>query len=303
MNLKINFAGIVTYNPVISVLKRNIDAIYINTDQIVIVDNNSNNIKDISMLIANYEKVELIKLEKNYGIAYALNQIVEEAKNKNYDWVMLLDQDSECDKKIFLKYNEFLLENHNKKIALLAPYIIDINKMSINDYSLLKLPEYSKISFAITSASLINIDIYEKIGKFDNQLFIDCVDMDYSKRLELNGYEQIRINGTYLLQQVGDAEKTKILRIHKDNAGKISIMPYYRTNHSLLRQYYIARNNIIMLKKYFVGIRKLKQCIFIFLYLFAKLFVEKNKIKLTKTIIKGIADGINYTIKPYKVGN
>lgn len=301
MNLKINCAGIVTYNPVISVLKRNIDAIYKNIDQIVIADNNSNNIKEILMLITNYEKIELLELEKNYGIAYALNKIVQEAENKHFDWLMLLDQDSECDKKIFAKYNDFLLEHHNEKIALLTPYIIDINKMTINDYSLLKLPKYSKVSFAITSASLINIDIYEKIGKFDNQLFIDCVDMDYSKRLELNGYEQIRVNTTYLLQQVGEAEKTKILRIHKDNAGNITIMPYYRTNHSLMRQYYIARNNIIMIKKYFVGIKKIKQCIYIFFYLFAKIFVEKNKVKLTKTIIRGMVDGINYTVKPYKV--
>lgn len=301
MDLKINCAGIVTYNPVISVLKRNIDAIYKNTDQIVIADNNSNNIKEIVMLITNYEKVKLLELEKNYGIAYALNKIVEEAKNKGFDWVMLLDQDSECDKNIFIKYNNFLLEHYNKKIALLTPYIIDINKMTIDDYSLLKLPEYSKVSFAITSASLINIDIYEKIGKFDNQLFIDCVDMDYSKRLELNGYEQIRINNTYLLQQVGNAEKTKILRIHKDNAGNVTIMPYYRTNHSLMRQYYIARNNIIMIKRYFVGIEKIKQSIFVFFYLFTKLFVEKDKIKLTKTIGKGVVDGINYAVKPYRM--
>ena len=127
--------------------------------------------------------------------------------------------------------------------------IIDINKMSLEEYKRLKQSDYSYVNFAITSGSLINVNICQQLGGFDNMLFIDCVDLDYSKKVEIEGYKQIRINSTYLLQQVGNAEKTKIMRVHKDNAGKISIMPYYRTNHSLFRQYYMARNHIIIINK------------------------------------------------------
>ncbi|WP_308698514.1 glycosyltransferase, partial [uncultured Thomasclavelia sp.] len=281
--MKINCAGIVTYNPNLGDLKKNIEAIYPQVNDLYIIDNNSANLNEMRELLLNYNNVSLILFDKNYGVAKALNKIIDLASANFYDWVLLLDQDSVCDNNIMSIYYAFLQNNNSINIALLTPYIIDINKMSLEEYKRLKQSDYSYVNFAITSGSLINVNICQQLGGFDNMLFIDCVDLDYSKKVEIEGYKQIRINSTYLLQQVGNAEKTKIMRVHKDNAGKISIMPYYRTNHSLFRQYYMARNHIIIIKKYFIGVRKAFQIMYILCYLFAKILVEKNKIKLLKT--------------------
>lgn len=299
--MKINCAGIVTYNPNLGDLKKNIEAIYPQVNDLYIIDNNSANLNEMRELLLNYNNVSLILFDKNYGVAKALNKIIDLASANFYDWVLLLDQDSVCDNNIMSIYYAFLQNNNSINIALLTPYIIDINKMSLEEYKRLKQSDYSYVNFAITSGSLINVNICQQLGGFDNMLFIDCVDLDYSKKVEIEGYKQIRINSTYLLQQVGNAEKTKIMRVHKDNAGKISIMPYYRTNHSLFRQYYMARNHIIIIKKYFIGVRKAFQIMYILCYLFAKILVEKNKIKLLKTILKGLYDGCKIPISRYKV--
>ena len=54
-----------------------------------------------------------------------------------------------------------------------------------------------------------------------------------------------------------------------------------------------------MIKKYYHGIDRVKQILFVICYLSAKLLVEKSKIKLFKTIVKGVNDGIAIKIKPY----
>lgn len=301
MNIKC--AGIITYNPDLDDLKKNINAIYHQTNDIYIIDNNSSNRSEIENMIVKYNKISFILFNKNFGVAKALNQIVDLAKRDGYDWVLLLDQDSVCDKNMLKKYQEFLSKHTEINIGLLTPYIVDINKMNIEEFYNLNLSDFNYVNFAITSGSLININICRRIGGFYDELFIDCVDFDFSKKLEIENIKQIRVNSTYLLQQVGHAEKTKLIRLHKDNAGKITLMPYYRTNHSLFRQYYIARNHIIMIKKYFHGINRVKQVFFVFCLLIAKLLVEKNKFKLLKTQFKGVLDGCKYPITCYQKGD
>ena len=215
--MKYRCAGIVTYNPDIKRLKKNIESIYSSLETLIIVDNYSSNIVDIIDLIKDYSKITLIKNKENLGIATALNEIVNLSIKLEYQWTLLLDQDSICDSRIISEYKEYLLYPN---VGLLCPYIIDINKINLNQYKKLSLPKYSKVKYAITSGTLIKNEIFSKVGGFWDELFIDAVDIDYSEKLRINGFEQIRVNTTYLLQEVGHAEKTKILRIHRDHAGK-----------------------------------------------------------------------------------
>lgn len=297
--MKYRCAGIVLYNPDMGRLKENIDAIYNDIDTLILVDNNSNNISDIEINYGNNDKVILIKNSDNKGIAVALNQIYKEAKEKGYRWSLFLDQDSVCGPNIFTSYSKYI--SIDKNIALLCPYIIDINKMTLDDYIKLNLPETSDLIWAITSGSFINLEILENLGGFDEYLFIDGVDIEFSKRLKINGYQQLRINNVYLLQEVGNADVLKVKRIHRDMSGYISWKPIYRTNHSQKRKYYMARNGILIAKKYrkyesyFLTIMK---CLFMS---FATIIIEKNKLQTSKSVFRGLYDGFKYKINPYKL--
>ena len=46
-------------------------------------------------------------------------------------------------------------------------------------------------------------DIFDKIGGFDEKLFIDGVDFDFCIRMRKAGYGILRSNNVYLLQEVG----------------------------------------------------------------------------------------------------
>lgn len=287
-------AGIVSYNPNTKRIKKNIDAVINQFDEVVIVDNASENISDLSRLISDYSSVFLIKNEYNKGIAFALNQICEFAKGRNAKWCLLLDQDSICSDNMIDEYSRYI---NMEKVGMLCPYIVDEYKITLEDYKNMDLPDLNACNYAITSGSFVNIDIWSKVGGFFTDLFIDGVDTDYSYNLRINGYLIYRINKAYIMHQQGNkTEKTHIYRIHKDEAGKRTIKPAFRFNYSLMRWYYMARNNLIIIKKY----RRLNGILkpsFSYIIRFASvILLEKNKTKVMKSIYRGLKDGIHYKV-------
>lgn len=290
-------AGIVLYNPEMDRLRENIAAIENQVDTIILIDNNSDNAE---LVLKQYEKSQqfiIVRNNENKGIAAALNQICKMALKFGSEWVLLLDQDSICSPNMINSYKNYMSD---ELVALLTPYIVDINKQTLDDYSKLNLSVTSRVDWAITSGSMIRSKIWKKIGGFYEELFIDVVDFDYSMRLKINGYKQIRVNSEYLLQEVGHAEPTWIMRPHKDNAGEWSIKRYYRTNHSLLRQYYMIRNHIIVARKYRQYKPMYKSIMFAIVISAPKIFIEKHKLKLIKTLIRGFYDGFKFDVIRYK---
>lgn len=292
-------AGIVTYNPKISRLSDNIKKLKEQVSSIIIVDNGSDNIDSIQDAVNNLSCVKIIKNSSNLGVGAALNQIINGLSEQKIDWALLMDQDSIIADNLIKEYKKYISD----KVGLLSPYIIDINKITLEEYNSIrkKLSPISVIQFAITSGSMININVFNKIGGFDESLFIDGIDTDYSKRLTINDYKQYRVNRTYILHEVGKAEPTHFFRVHKDNAGKLSFRRYYRTNHSPQRIYYMARNNIIITKRYKKYYSTIKGYTFLIRYMLAKALFEKNKKEVLKHIFKGIKDGIAYPEKGYKI--
>ena len=292
-------AGIVSYNPDIFRLKENIDAINHQVSRVVVVDNASDNISEIKKLIAEYENAEIVCNSDNKGIAVALNQICQYAKKMGIDWCILLDQDSICSGNIIKEYSQYI---GIKQIAMFCPYIVDEFKITLKMYKQMSLPEKTKCNYAITSGSFVKIDVWEKLGGFFEDMFIDGVDTDYSYNLRIHGYEIYRINSCYIMHQQGNnTEKTHIYRIHKDEAGKKTIKPAFRFNYSMMRWYYMARNNLIIIKKY----RKLNGilkpfCRYVIRFLSVAL-IEKHKLKVISSICRGFMDGIRYKIKPLEV--
>ena len=78
-------AGIVLYNPDLGRLKENIESICKQVDKVILIDNGSDNIREIEDLIKEYLNCILLKNGENMGIAYALNQILKYAyENDRY---------------------------------------------------------------------------------------------------------------------------------------------------------------------------------------------------------------------------
>lgn len=215
-------AGIVTYNPDIDKLRRNYSRYIDEAEVVYIYDNASDNIAQIEAL-AKEDRIELIKGEENKGIAYALNRIMSCAKELGADWVLTMDQDSECQEGIISALGAYCDEN----IGIICPYLVE--RGGSRKYSAKDKTEY--VARCITSGSLTGVDVWEKLGGFDEWMFIDIVDFEYCARVIEAGYKILRVNTVFIYQEIGQLQERIIGKRH-----------IYIRNHSPIRKYYFARN-------------------------------------------------------------
>ncbi len=274
-------AVIVTYEPNNSLI-RLYNSIKEQVDEIVIVDNNSCNKDSVSVLKELENKnISVIYNKENLGIYAALNQGVKYAIGKQYEWVLTLDQDSE-----FLPntYN-CLLESYKAlkdkdQTMIVAPKAIE--RINLKENKLLNSTNvlWKDVALNLTSGSLIKVEAFDKIGFFDDKLFIEQVDNDFCYRLIKNGYK-IKVAGNInFVQEIGSAKK---------------ICGCIVRNHNSERKYYLSRNVTIMLERYFFVAPYTTIRYFlggtIFSWLKVLLF-EKEKIKKILNGCKGLVDGV-----------
>lgn len=269
-------AGIVLYNPDIDRLKKNIKAIEKQVNKIIFIDNSKEqsekNINIVNQMLKESQFV-YISNNGNVGIAKALNQIMEYAFNKEYEWVLTLDQDTICPQNLIESYKHYL---NIPNVGIICPKIKDRNFEFINNDS----GKTDYIEYCITSAALTSTLIWKKVGGFSEELFIDYVDFDYCLNLKKNNYKILRVNSSEILHEIGHAKQYCIL-------GK-TILTF---NHPPIRNYYIVRNKLVCAYKYkkYVNIGKEKKEILT--HIIKVIFLEKNKLCNLRYIYKGIKDG------------
>lgn len=268
---------IVAYNPEMELLIKNAKAAIAQVDEILIINNSNYDINLDSYSIGN---VNIINNNRNLGISKALNIGIDYAKEHNYDYVLLLDQDSTLTDN-FIKN---MLDGFKQEdVCMICPNVVYIdgknNKINEN-------MKFEKIELGITSGSLLNMNVLNKI-KFDNNIifnedfFIDYVDFDFSLTIRNKGYLILRCNESKLYHRLGNVKTYRF--------ANLEVHP---TNHNYIRRYYITRNRMYMWKKYIISnskfvikdiIRSIYEIILIILF-------EDNKLKKLKSVIRGVED-------------
>lgn len=270
-------AGIVTYNPDIERLENNIKSINQQVNGVCIIDNFSDNIEKIERL-QNIYKFTLIKNTDNKGIACALNQLMNYAKEQGAEWCVTLDQDSVSPSNL-VGEAEKLFEC--KDIGQIVPMIFE---EKAKEYCYLGTPDngetVQKVEKSITSASVNRVEAWSKCGKFDEMLFIDYVDYDFCMKLKMSNYKIYRLNTVILKHQIGDSFNVNILG-HKIRVG----------NHSAFRKYYIGRNIIIYTHRYKKELNCVKEYMRLIKVFMLIIFFEKDKMAKSKAFFRGIHDG------------
>lgn len=272
-------AAIVTYNPDLERLQKNINTIEPQVEHLIIVDNGSKNINLISRIKDECKiKIDLIENKENIGIASALNQSLDYAYKNNFDWILTLDQDSICDINMISEMKSQYEKEDNKNIALIAPNILDEN-ITLKPQDIKEGIEYT--GPVITSGSLTKTNIAKNIGGFVDKLFIDQVDFDFCLRLKDSGADILKVNRAIIYHQLGEISEHKLF-------GKTITT----TNHSPIRRYYYYRNLVYMYEhhkenhKEWINLEikhAIKNIPRIILF-------EKNKTNQIKSITKGILD-------------
>jgi rhamnosyltransferase len=205
---------------------------------LIVVDNGSND-EEVGQLRAASSALgfHLIENGQNLGIADALNQGVRWAKSKGYPWVILFDQDSEITDN-FIDQMFRALKTHSdwEQVASIHPRYVD-PKTGV-EAGVPRAVDGSPV-FPMTSGTLMPVWIFDKIGWFASEYFIDVVDWEYSFRIRTRGF------------LVADASEAKLLH-SPGNPTMINILgrTIRYSQHNAVRRYYISRNCIAFYRKY-----------------------------------------------------
>lgn len=216
-------AGIVTYNPDSADLSKSVPTLVRQLDRVVIVDNGSDNLPSIRDVLKPYPQVLLIENQRNEGIAKALNQIFSWGRSHGYPWILTLDDDSEIPPTMMRGYEDYL-DRCDRNVGIVCPLLKNRRDGTI-------FHSKRSVDECITSGSLTRVAAWEAVGGFDEWLFIDGVDFDFSRRMVRAGYEIHECGSVIMPHQIGRSRSIDVL-------GRHPII----WNHSAFRQYYIQRN-------------------------------------------------------------
>jgi GT2 family glycosyltransferase len=257
--------------------------------QIIIVDNGST---DGSIgALRNYfqNSIFIIDAKKNLGYAEGANIGIQYALSQNYEWLLLLNNDTIVDVDFMEEMQNATLNSSD--YSILTPVILYHNKpsiiwflgghqigntlLTINYYKNRKidrnLPQLIPIEFTNGCAMMINRIVFEKVGLLDSSLFMYGEEVDLCWRAKLAGYKFACFTPARLWHKISkssqsDLPQARFLQIRNQ------IYFYRRYSHSLQKSFYFM----------FTLLRTLVMCIF---------YLLNKQIKLIPATFNGWANG------------
>ena len=237
-NFKKNIlAGIIVYRPEKNLLKL-VQLLLEQKVDIFLFINERNSFSDA--LLKN-KKINYFNSDKNVGISISLNKIIQVFMKNNYEYLFTFDQDSMIEKnyvQIMIRNFENVLDIHKNAVCF-SPSIIDekFNNEQFIKKNISKTNnqiKYKEVNFAITSGSLFVKESFLKVGKMNEKLFIDGVDMDWCERAKLCNTKLFKSNNIFLKHRIGQKF--------------INFFGIKKSYHQLdIRVYYIIRNSIYLI--------------------------------------------------------
>jgi rhamnosyltransferase len=231
-------AVIITYHPTPKMIE-NLRNVLAQVENLIVVDNGSSAEElDPVRFASQTLGFHLIENRENLGVAEALNQGVRWAKGKGYPWVILFDQDSGLTDG-FVRQMFATWERHPEpeRVASIHPRYVD-PETGIE----MVVPRDSQGGplLPMTSGALMPHWIFDRIGWFPAEYFIDFIDWEYCFRIRAAGYLVVNSEQATLLHVPGDPATKNVLG-----------HTFHLSNHNATRRYYISRNCIIFYSKYF----------------------------------------------------
>lgn len=269
-------AVVVLYNPGEDV-RDNIETYLPFVDRLVAADNSTGPNETVAS-IGSEEKVDVIDMGGNMGIAAALNAGCERLAGLGYDIALTMDQDS-----------KFPLAQ--------APEIAAEVERLIDDYAIVGLnfnatshgeEEITVPRYWLTSGNFLSLAAFERVGGFNEDLFIDYVDIEFDHRLSEAGMKLCYLNGYSLEHKIGNPIPIRLF-------GRT----FYAMNEPPIRCYYRYRNS-----RYLYGTDKDfyrdKYRSEILVNIPKVLLFEPDKKRKMQMIRRGLRDGARGILGPFK---
>lgn len=224
----------------------------------------------------------------NFGLG-AHNINIKYLATLGCDQVLTLDQDSTLDSKSILSMSA-LLHSFSGDI-ILGPTMIDYTGSPLrNQYydffvrDSINVENATEVNFVITSGMMLSINLWLKLGGYDQRLFIGDLDVDFCARNRMLGGKVFVIKNIFMKQNIGN--------------GRIGYSWLSIVQHEPSRYYYYLRNKIMLVKE---GRYPLIDILPVILYFFAILLTlpkNKSRFQIVRHAFKGIFDGLRSVAGP-----
>lgn len=225
-------------------LVQNVRALLQQVRRVTVVDDGSTHDVTGFLNAAKDAGATVICLDRNSGIAAALNAGIRATiLEGDTEWILTMDQDS----RLGQGYVEHAL---NTVASSRRPESVGLVSAESHNGAGVKLyrsrhgePE---VFDPMQSGSLTRTQALAKVGLLDEHFFIDCVDSEFNARLRREGYRLLAGLGCDLTHSLGESRPLRVLGWHAA-IGKKKLNVYY---HSPFRVYYISRNILVLAKRY-----------------------------------------------------
>jgi rhamnosyltransferase len=227
-------AAVVTYHPGPD-LADNLRALRDQGADVLVIDNGSPDIAAIERAAA-ASGCALLPNPKNLGLAAALNQAARAAQAGAYPWLATFDQDSRVPEGALAELLALAAAHPaGERVAILTMRHRDrvLGRGYARPSDVIEEGgDWRTLRAAITSGSLIRSAVFDRVGLFDERLFIDGLDHDFCLRCRRAGL--LVVEGSPVLEHSLGAVTT-----HRLFGRAIAC-----TNHSPTRRYYMTRNSL-----------------------------------------------------------
>ncbi|PTB99333.1 glycosyltransferase family 2 protein [Marinobacter sp. Z-F4-2] len=277
-------AVFVIYDPDIDLLEVAVNSLVHQVDNVFLVDNSLSSSLGV---FSQCDKIEVIELKNNLGIAAAQNVGIQKALTKNSNYIVLSDQDT-----IFpAGFIEDMLPHFDRFpwAAAIVPRFKDSRMHSSNGFIANRpfwfsqfYPEHGqhRIFQAIASGKILRAEFIGEIGLMNERLFIDWVDFEWCWRARERGFEIIGNADVVIEHQLGDVSS---------NIGFREI-----TLRSPIRHYYITRNAFYLsiYSKELDRLHRLNLFFRAFRYILGFPLISKPRAKNLKAVLLGFFHGV-----------
>jgi rhamnosyltransferase len=300
-------AIIVTFNPEVNILVRELELLAPQVDKIWLVDNaSSESLHSLTSSLDFSDKLELVQMSANFGLGAAQNAGIKQAIAEEASHVLILDQDSHPMQDMVNNMLAASADFQAKgiRLAVVAPVYEDRATGTRSGFVRLGWLDYKKqfvkseqgpveADFVISSGSLIPVSALNEIGLIDEDLFIDHVDTEWCLRARSKGFKLFGIPSARMFHSLGDKRK-RIWFLRMRN------VPY----HSPFRYYYMIRNGILLQKRSYIPI---KWCVGEFMRHWQMLlffgFWGEGSFKRLVMMLRGMCDGYRGVVGPMPLDN
>jgi len=251
-------AIVVTFNPKLEAFAEVIAAVREQVSRVVIVDNGSvpETARELRSL-ADASVCEFVGLAENLGIATAQNRGIEvvlrdvcSLGDAARHYVLFLDHDSIAERDMVAQLLEVDRQARARGVAVgaVGPLIVDrrtgtSGRVITEGHCTLRrvaCPDDAReieAGFLISSGTLVRTDTLQQIGGMRDGLFIDHVDTEWCLRARAQQWRMFVACRARLVHSLGD----EVVAVWMGRRREVFV-------HSPLRDYYMCRNTILLLR-------------------------------------------------------